>query len=108
MVEEVQRRTGKDLEACRRILNSPSLDEYWELTGDGPSDEFEQRDSVELDPTFAPVLLRATLEAEEAVRERGDYGHCFVFWGCKKRILRKRYGVRWQDPADLNPENDYD
>ncbi len=109
MVEELHRQTGKTLDECRRILNSPSLDEYWGLTGDGPSDdEFEQCDPIELDVAFAPALLRATLEAEREVGEFGDYGFCFVFWDCKKRILWKRYGVKWQDPSDINPDTDYD
>jgi hypothetical protein len=108
MVEEVQRRTGKGPEECRRILNSPALDEYWTLTGDVPSDECERHDPIELDPARARALLWATLEAEQEVGKSGDLGHCYVFWECKKRILRNRYGVTWRDPADLNLQIDYD
>jgi hypothetical protein len=107
MIEEVQRRMGKEREECRRILMTPTLDEYWDLRGDGP-DEFERHDPIESDAAFAPALLRATLEAEREAGESGEFGHCFAFWDCKRRILRKRYGVRWRDPADLNPEIEYD
>jgi hypothetical protein len=108
MVERIQRQTGKSPAECRRILSSPTLAEYWELTGDGPSDDEEQCDPIELDPDFAAPLLRATIEAEREVGEFGDYGHCYVFWDCKKQILRRRYGVKWQDPSDINPDTDYD
>jgi hypothetical protein len=107
MMEEISRRTGKSSEECRRVLDCPTLVEYWELTGDGP-DDGEERDPAEFDPTLAPYLLRATLEAEREVGPSGDDGYCFVFWDRKKRILRRRYGIRWRDPSDMNPGNDYD
>lgn len=107
MVEEVQRQAGKSSDECRRVLSCPTLEEYWALTGDGP-DDFEQRDPAEFDLALAPYLLRATLEAERDVGPGGDDGYCYVFWDCKKRILRRRYGIRWRDPFDMNPGNCYD
>ncbi len=107
MGEEVQSMTGKQPGDCRRILTETTLQEYWSLTGDGP-DDGDEHDEVEFNPAFAPALLRATLEAEREVGPGGDDGYCFVFWERKKRILRKRYGVRWKDPSDMNPESEYD
>jgi hypothetical protein len=107
MAEEVRRQTGKEWDECRRILNAPTLAEYWALTGDGPQ-EGERRDEIEFDPAFAATLLRASLEATREVGSDWGIGGCFAFWDCKRRILRKKYGVTWRDPADLNPQNSYD
>ncbi|MAT72203.1 MAG: hypothetical protein CMJ58_22070 [Planctomycetaceae bacterium] len=107
MVEEVQRRTGRSLQECRRILSCPTLDEYWRLTGDGPND-LDERDPAESDSSLAPYLLRATLETERKVGPDGDIGYCFAYWDRKKRILREQYGVHWRTPAEMNPETFYD
>ena len=107
MVQEVQRRTGKDPEECRRLLTAPSLAEYWTLSGDGPDDDF-RHDPIEANPAYAAALLRATLEAERQVGESGEEGHCHEVWAEKQRLLLKQCGVRWQSPAELNPESEFD
>lgn len=107
MVQEVQRRTGKGLEECRRLLTAPSLAEYWALSGDGPDDDF-RHDPIEASPAYAAALLRATLEAERAVGVSGEEGHCHELWAEKQRLLLKQCGVRWRSPAEMNPESDFD
>jgi hypothetical protein len=107
MVQEVQRRSGKGPEECRRLLTAPSLAEYWALSGDGPDDDF-RHDPIEANPAYAAALLRATLEAEREVGESGEEGHCHEFWAEKQRLLLKRFGVRWESPADMNPESEFD
>jgi hypothetical protein len=107
MVQEVQRRTGKEPEECRRFLTAPSFAEYWALAGDGPDDDF-RHDPIEANPAYAPARLRATLEAEREVGPGGEEGHCHELWSEKQRLLLKRFGVRWQSPADMNPESEFD
>ena len=107
MVEEVRQRTGKPAEECRRILSSPTLEEYWTLTGDGPND-FDECDPAESSAVLAPYLLRATLEAEREMGPDCGDGDLLSFWDCKKRILRRRYRIKWRDPFDMNPGNCYD
>lgn len=59
---------------------------------------------------------REALGAEDGFQE-GDppmkmedfgMGFCHIFSECKKRILKERYGIDWQSPAELNPMNCYD
>ena len=107
MVVELQRRTGQTVPECERILTAPSLEEYWAITGDGPSDE-EDNDPIESNLTLAPYLLRATLEAERLAGREDEEGSCHSTWDRKKRILRRRYGVRWRDPSESNPAVFYD
>ena len=71
----------------------------------------DRHDPLEQDPAFAAALLRAEIEAEalaDRTCDRGEMGYCHDFWIAKKRILWNRYGLRWQSPADLNPEMEYD
>lgn len=121
MVEVVRQRTGLPLDECRKILSCATIEEYRRITAvqspaeyltldsDTPNqEEVVRQDPLEDNPAFATVLLRASLEAEREVGAFGDYGHCFVFWDYKKRILRKKYGVVWFDEAELNPGIDFD
>ena len=105
MVDELQRRTGRDSAECRRMLVSATPEEYQALYGEW---EDIRVDPIEADPAFAAILLRASLETEREIGSVVYEGYCFVFWDCKKRILRKKYGVKWQDPAELNPDVDFD
>lgn len=110
MVDAISRRTGWEAAKCRRILHSATTEEYLAAGGETPI-EGERIDPIEGDSTYAAVLLRATLEAEvEADRWvcEGTEGYCHEFWQQKQRILWKRYGVRWQSPAELNPQTEFD
>ena len=120
MVEEVRRRTGLPAGECRKLLHRTTVAEYQRIVAAQTSVDYQtvscdtsdqdglRHDPIEDDPAFAAVLLRASLEAEREVGAEGDYGHCLVFWQCKKRILRNRYGIAWCDEAELNPDWDFD
>ena len=45
---------------------------------------------------------------ELAESEIGDsaseMGGCHRFWAAKKQILKTRFGLEWESPADLNPD----
>lgn len=120
MVEEVQRRTGLSPDVCRKTLHRATVGEYRQIVAAQNPEEYQTRtcdtmkqcgprhDPMEDDPAFATILLRASLEAEREVGAGGDYGHCFVFWECKKRILHDRYGIAWCHEAELNPDWEFD
>lgn len=120
MVEEVRRRTDLPLPVCRETLQRTTVEEYQRIVAAQTPIEYQtgtcgttdqnglRHDPIEDDPAFAAILLRASLEAEREVGAHGDYGHCLVFWECKKRILRKRYSVAWRDEAELNPDWEFD
>ncbi len=44
------------------------------------------------------------IEAEiECFSLRGHMGYCHSFWPAKKRILKEKYNIDWQTPAEKNP-----
>ncbi len=67
------------------------------------------KDPIESDPRYAEILAEAEAEAEaEAQRELRQMGidglgACHYRWGVKKRFLKKKYGIDWKSPAELNP-----
>jgi hypothetical protein len=60
------------------------------------------------DPQEANPKLRATFAAADAAAERRvgnvkrDDRFVFRFWSEKKKILRRKYGIDWKTPAELN------
>jgi hypothetical protein len=110
MVAGIGRLTGWDVDRCRRVLQSATTEEYLAAGGERPLMD-ESHDPLELDAAFAAALLRATLEAEALADRRygrGEMGYCHDFWSAKQQILWSRYGLRWQSPAELNPEMEFD
>jgi hypothetical protein len=104
MVAELRRRTDLPLLECRRMLEAATLAEYKRISGQYGHDY--RVDPSEDDPSFATVLLRATLEvdAELTGEDRAVMGFCHQFWHTKRRILSERYGVDWRTPVELNPQ----
>lgn len=57
------------------------------------------------------IMKEANLEisAYEAEIELEDHpeknamGFCHIFWAVRKRILREKYHINWQSPAEKNP-----
>ena len=48
-------------------------------------------------------------EAEiELFDSRGNWGFCHSFWPVRKRILKEKYNIDWQTPAEQNPGIIYD
>ena len=61
-------------------------------------------DPVELTPEY--LAIRDELEAEIEKRLEGiprGLGFCHLYWGVKKSILKEKYGIDWQSPAERNP-----
>jgi hypothetical protein len=104
MVSELRRRTGLPIRKCRQMLETATLAEYKEITGQ--HDGFFKMDPGENNPDLAAVLLRASLETDaELAKEKDDQmGFCHLYWHTKKRILRERYGMEWQTPSEISPQ----
>ena len=67
-------------------------------------------DKLDDDPAFRDRIKVAEKEAEAAVKhvKKGQRGYCHAFWSAKQRVLREKYGISWQSPADLNPRIKFD
>lgn len=68
----------------------------------------ENRDPIEDDPKYKDILAAVDQEIKEQIGDSRQLGLCHLIWGMKKQILKERYGIDWQSPADLNPLADFD
>jgi len=69
------------------------------------SDSDLRVDPIEQDPRYQAVVDEAERLAWAELATKGiheGFGVCHVFWPTKKRILRKRFGIRWKTPEELN------
>lgn len=86
------------------------------LTGAGSLAQLQSSKNVEYDPQEDDAKLKVLIDAadQEADTELADHryrnemGYCHIFWETKKRILLKKYGIRWKSPADMNPDTFFD
>jgi hypothetical protein len=70
-----------------------------------------KRDPLETDARYMEFLAAASNQAEAELADHpmnGGIGFCHVLWKKKKEILRERYGLEWQTPAELNPDIKFD
>jgi hypothetical protein len=62
-------------------------------------------DLVEKSPAYLKVVKLVDEEANKTVESFGQtrkMGACHLFWSSKKEILKKKYGIDWRSPAELN------
>ena len=65
-------------------------------------------DPVELTPEYLAIRYELEEKIDEALEhERGYYDFCKEYWMAKRLILRNEYGIRWQSPATLNPNEEF-
>lgn len=79
---------------------------FWEKPKHGFHD-------IEEDPIeYTDRYLRIELELERLIRneigEGGYMGFCHKYWCTKKRILKEKFGIKWESPVDLNPMVNFD
>ena len=73
-----------------------------------------EHDKIEDDPKYMAKIKAAEKEAEAYVKahpqwaQKGQDGHCHVFWTAKKRILLEKYHITWKSPVDMNPGVKFD
>jgi len=66
-------------------------------------------DAQETAPRLHDIFAKTDLLAERAVRDiPRDMRFIFRFWLVKKRILKRKYGIDWKTPAELNPNINYE
>ena len=61
-------------------------------------------DPVELTPEYLAIQDELEAELRELLKDcpRG-LGFCHIYWSAKKRLLKEKYGIDWQSPAERNP-----
>ena len=60
-------------------------------------------------PHFTAVMALANELAEAEVGDSAsEMGGCHRIWATKKQILKSRFGLDWESPADLNPDVFFD
>jgi hypothetical protein len=70
-----------------------------------------KHDPQERDPNKKKLIQAAKVEAEFELNGsgfEGQMGYCHVLWGRQQAILRKKYGIKWRTPAEMNPDIIFD
>ena len=60
------------------------------------------RDSVEETKEYQQIEEALEKELSELMKNISGLGSCHFYWANKKRILKEKYGIDWQSPAELN------
>lgn len=69
----------------------------------------EERDPQETYPHLKHAFAHVERLLDEEFPGRPAYmGQCFEIWDRKKWLLRNKYNIEWQSPAELNPDSLYD
>lgn len=72
-------------------------------------DRSERLDPIEFDPAYKSIFRLVNMEAAHQTKfYKGQMGYCHLFWGTKQDILRRKYGIEWKTPAQMNPDTLYD
>ena len=69
------------------------------------------RDPAEKNPIYAEIFKTIDAEVEQTLVKhplKGHMGFCYTRWETKKRILKDKYHIDWQTPAELNPQIMFD
>ncbi|MBN1849963.1 MAG: hypothetical protein JW932_15425 [Deltaproteobacteria bacterium] len=68
-------------------------------------------DPTEGDPRYKEIFETIDDEVNEILKDhpmRGKMGFCHIFWETKEEILKKKYGIVWKSPAEMNPHIIFD
>jgi hypothetical protein len=70
-------------------------------------------DPIEDDPRMKPIFAAAEQETRQEIANdppewKRMMGYCHRVWGVKKGILKKKYGIEWRTPAEMNPNVAFD
>jgi hypothetical protein len=68
-------------------------------------------DPIENDPIIRSLVRQAEEEAKVELEKEAlakkvlllDMGYCYMLWEKQKEILKKRYGIDWKSPDEMNP-----
>ena len=66
-------------------------------------------DPQENDPKNKEIFESVEAELEKKFHNVvRNLGFCHFYWGEKKAILRKKHGIDWKSPAEMNPGTLFD
>ena len=70
-------------------------------------------DPIELTKQYLDIQpeLEAKIKAKMVEKFGTDdigMGTCIFYWGFKQEILKKKYGIEWKSPGELNPNVIFD
>ena len=63
-------------------------------------------DPIDNDPRYKSVFEGIDAEVDEILKDhpmRGRMGFCHIIWDTEKEILKQKYGIPWETPAEMNP-----
>lgn len=65
-------------------------------------------DPIELTDEYIKIELELERLIRAEIGEGGYRGFCHKYWWTKKNILKDKYGIKWESPADMNPRIIFD
>lgn len=68
-------------------------------------------DQVELTDKYKAVIDKVEKKVDRKLKfhpSNGRLGYCHVYWETKQSILKKKYGIDWRTPSELNPKVMFD
>ena len=74
----------------------------------------DENDPVEQTADYRAIIAEAENTIKSELSRRGFptkaefVGWCHIYWGIKKEVLLRDYGIVWKSPAELNPQVRYD
>lgn len=68
-------------------------------------------DPIEDDPRYENVFDKIDSEVDEQLKDhpmKDRIGFVHFYWNTKKEILKKKYGIEWKSPKEMNPHIIFD
>jgi len=99
---------------CGPVVAFETLDECRRTCEAVPNDSKKSwlaHDPVEKDPRYAGIFKTIDAEVDQTLAKhplKGNMGFCYTIWETKKRILKEKYHIDWQTPAEMNPQVMFD
>lgn len=93
---------------CTYAIQPDPVYRETEVRNQRPRAAGEKFDPKEANPELRQIFMSADKTAERRVGNvERDARFIHIFWQEKKSVLRDKYGIQWQSPADLNPDITY-
>lgn len=65
-------------------------------------------DPIEDDPAVKQLIDDIQKQVIDESKEKQGIGFCHYIWVRTQEILKKKYGIVWYSPAEMNPDVDFD
>lgn len=71
---------------------------------EAPQRGFFYYDPIEDTPQYKKICTKVDKLVDRKTKSAaGKLGSCHYVWGMRKKILKKRYGIDWHTPSEMNP-----